>query len=114
AGFSVKTIDVESDEFHVGTVVNQAPQGATTAPRGSQVTIEVAVAPTRTATVPNVVGQGMSAAESILINSGFSVVKLFQPATDGTSPPANAVWRQTPAAGAGRPNDGVVQIFVQP
>jgi penicillin-binding protein 1A len=114
AGFAVKTVEVESDEFPAGTVVNQAPKGGTSAPRGSQVTLEVAIAPTRTATVPNVVGLAVGVAETQLTTAGFSVLKVFQPAPEGTAVAANTVWRQAPAAGGARPNDGIVQIFVQP
>jgi penicillin-binding protein 1A len=114
ANFSVKTVNVESDEFPAGIVVNQAPQGATMAPQGSQVTLEVAIAPNRTATVPNVVGLAVGVAESQLTTGGFSVVRVFQPAPPGTSVAANTVWRQTPAAGGARPADGMVQLFIQP
>jgi len=114
ARFTVKTVNVESDEFPAGTVVNQAPQGGTSAPQGSQVTLEVAVAPNRTATVPNVVGLAVGVAENQLTSGGFSVVKVFQPAPPGTSVAPNTVWRQTPAAGGPRPTDGIVQVFVQP
>jgi penicillin-binding protein 1A len=117
AGFVVSAVNVETAEFTPGTVVNQAPRGGSSAPRGSKVTVEVAVAPKATnVTVPNVVGQTRASARSQLIAAGFTVLEVFEPAPAGTTPApvAGNVWRQTPAAGSPKPADGVVQLSLQP
>ncbi|HEX7096516.1 MAG TPA: transglycosylase domain-containing protein [Acidimicrobiales bacterium] len=113
AGFTVKTIDVESDEQGAGTVVTQTPAAGSSAPRGAQVTLEVAIPPTNAATVPDVVGLDAAAAQSQLVTSGFNVLRVMQPAPSGNVTKGQ-VWQQTPAAGSPRPADGVVQIYIQP
>lgn len=114
AGFAVKAVEVESDEEAPGTVVNQAPSGGSSAPRGSQVILEIAIAPTTAASVPDVVGLSAEAAVSQLTTSGFNVLQVLERAPEGTTASRGQVWRQTPAAGSDRPRDGVVHIHIQP
>jgi serine/threonine-protein kinase len=117
AGFTTKTVNVESDEVPPGTVVNQAPQPGANAPAGSQVTLEVATAPSAAATaVPNVLGLTRDEARSQLVTAGFNVLEVLEPAPAGTTPaPASGrVWKQSPSAGSPKPADGVVQINIQP
>jgi penicillin-binding protein 1A len=115
AGFGVTTVEVESDEFPPGTVVNQAPQAGALAPINSKVTLEVAVAPAADIAVPNVVGLARDVAQSQLVTAGFNVEVAFEPAPAGTQPAPQSgfVWRQTPEAGAPKPN-GPVRISIQP
>jgi penicillin-binding protein 1A len=116
AGFSVLPVDVDSDEFPPGTVVNQAPAAGVSAQKNSRVTLEVAVTPTADVTVPNVVGLTRDEASSQLRTGGFNVTEVFEPAPAGTTPlPVSGhVWRTTPAAGSPKPTDGTVQISIQP
>jgi penicillin-binding protein 1A len=117
AGFGVLTVDVESDEFPPGTVVNQAPEAGASAPTNSNVTLEVATAPSANEiTIPNVVGLSREAARSQLVTGGFNVEEVFEPAPAGTSPAPQSgfVWRQSPAAGTPKPANGAVRISIQP
>jgi penicillin-binding protein 1A len=117
AGFSVLTVNVESDEYAPGTVINQAPAAGVSAPKNSKVTIEVAATPTAAdITVPNVIGLAREVARSQLVTGGFNVTEVFEPAPAGTSPtPASGmVWKQSPAAGTTKSGDGIVQISIQP
>ncbi len=117
AGFAITTVTIETAEFTAGTVANQAPRGGTAAPKGVKVTIEVATAPkVQPIAVPNVVGLGRAEARSLLVAGGFTVLEVFEPAPAGTAPapkPGN-VWKQTPPGASPKPQDGVVQISVQP
>jgi penicillin-binding protein 1A len=114
AGFGITTVEVESDEFPPGTVVNQAPQAGALAPLNSKVTLEVAIAPAADIAVPNVVGLTRNVAQSQLVTAGFNVEAVLEPAPAGTEPAPQPgyVWRQTPAAGSPKPN-GPVRISIQ-
>jgi penicillin-binding protein 1A len=117
AGFSVLAVDVESDEFAPGTVVNQAPAAGVSAPKNSSITLEVAIAPSAAVTVPNVVGLTRDEARSQLVTGGFNVSEVFEPAPAGTTPTpvSGHVWKTAPTAGSPKPTDGsAVQIFIQP
>jgi penicillin-binding protein 1A len=115
AGFSVLTVEVSSDEFAPGTVVNQAPQAGASAPKNSAVTLEVATVPSALV-IPNVVGLTRDEGRSQLTTGGFSVSEIFEPAPAGTSPApvSGHIWKTTPAAGGNKPTDGIVQIHIQP
>lgn len=116
-GVTLKVLNVESDQFPAGAVVNQAPRSGTTVVRGTQITIEVSTGPSKVAaTVPNVVGLTRAEARSQLVAAGFNVIEIIG---DDTSKPAGAtpagiVWRQTPTAGSARPADRTVRIFIGP
>jgi eukaryotic-like serine/threonine-protein kinase len=71
AGFAVARSDVESDEPR-GIVVGQNPEGNTSHPRGSRVTLSVSRGPSTTQ-VPDVLGFGEGAARSTLEGEGFEV-----------------------------------------
>jgi penicillin-binding protein 1A len=117
AGFLASAVTIETAEFTAGTVANQAPKGGAAAPKGSKVTIEIAAAPRpKAVTVPSVLGLGRAEARSLLVSQGFTVLEVFEPAPAGTTPaPAtNTVWKQSPTPGAPKPNDGVVQLSMQP
>jgi len=70
-GFSVARRDVNSDQ-PAGSVVEQAPAGNSTAPRGSTVRISVSKGP-QTAPVPDVTSVDRPAAVQTIENSGFKV-----------------------------------------
>ena len=78
-----------------GDVVSTNPAAGTKVDKGSTVTLLISGGPA-TATVPNVVGQTVSAARSNLTKAGFAVTT-SQRASD--SVPANDVISQDPTAG---------------
>ncbi|MCQ4083232.1 Stk1 family PASTA domain-containing Ser/Thr kinase [Streptomyces sp. RB6PN25] len=96
AGFqvSVKQDDGTSGQ-PAGQVLKQDPAGNAQAQKGSTVTITVAASPQQV-TVPNVVGQQFSQAQSQLQNMGFKVVESDAQA----SQPAGQVIAQSPSANA--------------
>jgi len=117
AGFGVVTANVETSEFTAGTVANQAPKGGASAPQGSKVTLEVAIAPNaQPSAVPNVVGLSRAEARSLLVAGGYAVLELFEPppAAAIPAPKSGNVWKQSPPAGSTKPADAVVQISIQP
>jgi serine/threonine-protein kinase len=78
-----------------GTVLSQDPTGGSQAQKNSTVTITVAASPQQL-TIPNVVGQQFSQAQSQLQNMGFKVVE-----SDAQSnQPSGAVIAQSPNANA--------------
>jgi serine/threonine-protein kinase len=76
-GFQVKTTSQTSSTVSAGNVISQSPSGGRQVAPGSTVTLVIATAPA-TATVPNVVGQKPSAANSALGGAGFTVTQQSQ------------------------------------
>jgi serine/threonine-protein kinase len=77
-----------------GTVTAQDPPAGTKIPEGSKVRINVSKGPTPVS-VPNVVGQPIASASSILQGLHFQVVTNYVDSNE----PANTVTDQNPAAG---------------
>ncbi len=69
-------VEVETDTFEPGTIINQAPPPGTPVPGGTVVVVEVAKVPTRY-TVPDVVGQAATPARRALRGEGFIVDQTF-------------------------------------
>ena len=94
-----KITRVQSTDGPEGTVVGQSPAAGKEADEGSAVDLEVAAAPSPTATpvaVPDVVGTTQADAESRLTDAGFTVV-VSQAESDTV--PAGSVISQDPQAG---------------
>jgi beta-lactam-binding protein with PASTA domain/predicted Ser/Thr protein kinase len=108
AGFAVARNDVESDEPR-GTVLAQNPEGNTSQPRGSRITLTVSRGPT-TIQVPDVIGFGEDAARSTLEGEGFRV-RVRRRAVS-TPDEADVVLDQFPAAGENANAGSVVEIHV--
>ncbi|PKQ27208.1 MAG: serine/threonine protein kinase [Actinobacteria bacterium HGW-Actinobacteria-4] len=100
-------VDVETDEQRPGTVLSQDPRPGLV-PRGSTVTIRVAVEP-KLKTVPNVVGQTEGNATNRLQADGF-VVAVQTVSSETVS--SGRVISQNPSAGAQEPNGATVTIVV--
>ncbi|WP_158850475.1 Stk1 family PASTA domain-containing Ser/Thr kinase [Saccharothrix deserti] len=97
---STETVEVE-DANQVGKVVEQSPAAATTAPKGSVITVKLGKAPD-TVQLPDVVGQTVDNAKATLEGSGFRVQT-----KDVDSPEdLNEVVGQNP--GPGRAEKGTV------
>ena len=95
-GFKVKVANRPTTDFTVGVVIEQDPTGGGTAPRGSAVTITVAVAPSNV-TVPPVIGLTVEDAQAALTNAGL---RFTSDAADSDQP-AGTVIDVEPGEGAG-------------
>jgi beta-lactam-binding protein with PASTA domain len=106
--FKVARQDVESDQPE-GTVVDQDPEGGSSAARGSTVTLSVSTGPT-TEAVPSVEDIDSETATATLEGSGFEVRVRFRDTDD----PAleNIVLEQSPAAGSQAEPGSTVTITV--
>jgi beta-lactam-binding protein with PASTA domain len=106
--FKVSRQDVESDQPE-GTVVDQDPEGGSSAARGSTVTLSVSRGPT-TEAVPSVEDIDSETATATLEGSGFRVRVTFRDTDD----PAleNIVLEQSPAAGSQAEPGSTVTITV--
>ena len=94
-------VDVETDTFEPGTIINQAPPPGTPVPGGTVVVIEVAKVPTRY-TVPDIVGQAATPARRALRGEGFIVDQRFVDANGSpldTQRTSGTVISQDPPAG---------------
>ncbi|MFZ1996307.1 MAG: PASTA domain-containing protein, partial [Solirubrobacteraceae bacterium] len=80
AGFTVHTRNEASASVPVGNVISQSPTGNVKAANGSAVTITVATAPP-TVTVPRVIGDPVSGAQSALSAAGLKVAQTTRPVT---------------------------------
>lgn len=97
-----------SDKVEAGLVIKQVPQaGAKTAP-GSPVTIIVSSGQA-TASVPNVIGDSQSDAESALESAGFKVTTQEQPSD---TVPAGDVISQDPSAGVTAAKGSTVTLVI--
>lgn len=95
-GFLVRVANRETTDFAVGIVIEQDPSGGSTAPRGSAVTLTVAVAPSNV-TVPGVIGLDADSAVAELEGAGLRVTS----DTADNDAPEGTVIDQEPGEGAG-------------
>ncbi len=97
----IAPVEVETDTFEPGTIINQAPPPATAVPGGTVVVVEVARVPTRYV-VPNVVGLAATPARRALRGEGFIVNQSFVDAAGNpvdTQRTSGTVISQNPPAG---------------
>jgi penicillin-binding protein 1A len=113
AGFRPLRFDIVDEGQPPGTVSGQSPLGGSTSPRGALVTLEVAMPPGDSVTVPNVFGMKRSAAVSTLQDAGLAVDVVDQQSPDNNQPQGR-VWKQSPQAGATVRSGSTVTIFVNP
>ncbi len=95
-GFLVRVANRETTDFAAGIVIEQDPSGGTTAPRGSAVTLTVAVAPSNVS-VPEVIGLDAGSAVAELEGAGLRVTS----DTADDDAPQGTVIDQEPGPGAG-------------
>ena len=95
-GFLVRVANRETTDFAAGIVIEQDPSGGTTAPRGSAVTLTVAVAPSNVS-VPEVIGLDAGSAVAELEGAGLRVTS----DTADDDAPQGTVIGQEPGPGAG-------------
>jgi eukaryotic-like serine/threonine-protein kinase len=105
AGFRVDSYPADSSRPR-GTVISQRPAGGKRAAPSSRVRIDVSLGsgqrPLRT--IPDVTGRPENEAKQTLVELGFTVRSVDQPAADGSSQPG-VVLAQSPVAG-GRASAG--------
>ncbi len=108
AGLVVGSVSREPNEdFSEGTVIRQSPGPGATAPRGSGVNLVLA-APLETTTVPTILGNTQTDAETKLQNAGFDVVS----EQVASSEPAGTVIDSDPAEGTEVDPGSTITIFV--
>lgn len=110
-GFTPVRFDVVDGTKPPGTVRAQSPPGGSTATRGALVTLEVAIPPAASVTVPDVVGMKQEDAIQTLSDAGL-VAKVAE--TPDNQQPKGRVWQQSPQAGARVGPGTTVTIFVNP
>jgi eukaryotic-like serine/threonine-protein kinase len=95
----------------LGTVVAQSPSAGATAPRGSQVTVNVSAGPNAHTqeTVPNVVGKSIPEALSALHAAGLRLIELKTPISDQSR--AGLIVQQTPLPGERAPKNAQVLVY---
>jgi eukaryotic-like serine/threonine-protein kinase len=108
AGFAVARSDVDDDAPR-GTVVGQNPEGNSSQPKGSRITLSVSKGPSTTQ-VPDVIGFGEDAARSTLEGEGFQV-RVRRRAVS-TQEEADQVLDQFPGPGETANAGSVVEIHV--
>ena len=95
-GFKVKVANRPTTDFAAGIVIEQDPSSGTKAPKGSAVTITVAVAPSNV-TVPTVIGLSVADAQAALTDAGL---RYTSDAADDDAP-AGTVIDVEPGEGTG-------------
>jgi serine/threonine-protein kinase len=109
AGFAIARTDVENEDAPRGIVVGQNPEGNTSQPKGSKITLSVSKGPS-TVEVPDVLGFAEEAARSTLEGEGFRVRVRRREVT--TPEEADVVLDQVPGAGETANAGSVVSIIV--
>lgn len=107
-GFTAGSSTLGARTKQVGTVLEQKPEGGTLAALGSEVAIVVGIAEPRLE-VPDVVGQTLRDAKTILENTGLVTGKI-DPAN---APVQNKVVKQSPAAGAEAERGTAVDLVIE-
>jgi eukaryotic-like serine/threonine-protein kinase len=108
AGFAVSRVDVASEQA-AGIVVDQDPNGGSTASKGSTVTLSVSKGPA-TLAVPDVTTQDVATAQATLEAAGFRVRVVLEDTDDPSLD--SLVISQDPAGGAQAKPDSLVTLFV--
>ena len=97
AGFEVNVERRFDSRVSAGDIISQTPRGGTQAALGSTVSIVVSNGPIPQIEIPDVIGETLEQAESILQEAGFSVTvsTIFD-----SSQPLDVVISQSPTAGS--------------
>ncbi len=111
----LQPVEVETDSFPEGSIINQAPPPGTAVPGGGVVIVEVAV-PIPVLAVPDVVGQAANPARRSIRREGFIVQESFIDRDGNPIAPQNTsgdVVSQDPAAGTELLAGSTVRIVIQ-
>jgi len=109
AGFKPTTETQPSATVASGRVISTDPPAGTVAQAGSSVKVLVSGGPAQTS-VPDVVGQSRTGAESALTNAKLAVGEITKETSTEQSP--GTVLEQSPAAGSSLPVGGKVNLTV--
>jgi len=107
-GFTVKRVDIQSDQAKGVVVASDPPAGSSVA-KGSQVTLSVSKGPATTQ-IPDVTNQNQADATQILQQAGLTVAVIYDQVTDPAQD--QIVISQDPAPGADGTAGEVVTIHV--
>ncbi len=114
AGFQVgSTVNRASANIKQGLVIGTNPPAGTPEPAGTAVDLIVSTGPPQSS-VPDVVGEAQSLAESTLTQAGFTPVVVCQAPPLGSSGTPGDVWKQTPSPGSTNATGSQVTIYVDP
>jgi serine/threonine-protein kinase len=109
AGFEVKRETDDSSDQPVGTVLDQTPNGGTSAKPGTEVTLVVASEPdVQLVDVPDVEGQSFETARQSLQNLGLNV----REEQEESDQPEGTVLKQNPSAGSRVPPGEEITLTV--
>jgi serine/threonine-protein kinase len=106
-GLTVNRQDTENGFLAPGTVIDTNPAGGAVVPKGTAITVQVAIAPG--IAVPSVAGQSQGAASAAITQAGLTP-KISQVPSDTV--PSGTVVGTDPAAGTKVPPGGTVTINV--
>ncbi|NUS11224.1 MAG: Stk1 family PASTA domain-containing Ser/Thr kinase [Streptomyces sp.] len=110
-GFQVKREDQESTTIDEDTVISQNPKAGTKQPKGTIITLKVAVAPKKL-DVTDVTGYTKQAAIDRLTQDGFTNIHpTEQPSQDGSAP-AGTVMSQNPPGGSQAAKDDPITLVI--
>jgi eukaryotic-like serine/threonine-protein kinase len=107
-GFTVKRVDIQSDQAKGVVVATDPPAGSSVA-KGSQVTLSVSKGPATTQ-IPDVTNQNQADATQILQQAGLTVAVIYDQVTDPAQD--GIVISQDPSPGADGTQGEVVTIHV--
>lgn len=114
AGFQVgSTISRPSANIKQGLVIGTDPAAGTPEPTGTAVNLIVSTGPPQSS-VPDVVGEAQSLAESTLTQAGFTPIVVCQAPPLGTAGTPGDVWKQAPSPGTAGATGSQVTIYVDP
>ena len=108
-GFTVAVEREPSDEVDEGLVISQSPRGGSDAPEGSEVRLTVSSG-RDLVTVPDVLNQSQSSAESEITSAGLSVGAVTSQGDDRVAP--GTVLSQSPSPGTEIPEGDAVSLVV--
>jgi serine/threonine-protein kinase len=107
-GFTVREEPIPAEEVPVGEVVDQSPGGNESAPRGSEVVLQVSSGPEERP-VPDVTGKTLAEASNLLGQNGFTAKQTSEPSNTVEE---GRVIRTDPPAGTLQPKGAEVTVVV--
>jgi 1A family penicillin-binding protein len=117
-GLAVDVKEKPTTTYPPGRVIGVAPEVGGKVPRGSTVSLTVSARKeeSRTATVPEVLGQEEDEAEDAIEGAGFEVETVDERESDRKEADRNEglVWKQAPAGGSEAKKGATVTIWVNP
>ena len=107
-GFTVREEPIPAEEIPVGEVVDQSPGPNESAPRGSEVVLQVSSGP-EDRPVPDVAGKTLAEASNLLGQNGFTATQTSEPSNTVEE---GRVIRTDPPAGTPQPKGAEITVVV--